>query len=139
MLQVNARVDYGLLLMLSLATQWGKQPVSLRSLADERRLPYRFLSQIVIPLRKQKLVRSREGVRGGYQLSRSPKRITVGEVLKALEGDVRLVPCLAGDGKSCPNGVLCTLFSFWRGVSAHLRKALDTVTLADLARETTRT
>src|SRR3989338_7802779 len=97
MLQVTAKTDYGLLLMAALAKKSGDEPVSLREIAEKQKLPYRFLTQIVIPLRRAGLLEAKEGVRGGYRFVKSADKISVGEIVRALEGDVALVSCAKGD------------------------------------------
>lgn len=132
MFQVTAKTDYGLLLMVALGRSFGNGPVSLRQLAEDQHLPYRFLSQIAIPLRQAGLIEAKEGVNGGYRLSRSTEKITVGEIVRALEGPIGLVKCLARDFGSCPSEEICMLPSFWHKVGVKLNQAIDGLSLAEL-------
>lgn len=132
MLHISAKTDYGLLLMVALAEKQNKQALSLRTLAAERRLPYRYLSRIAGQLKDAGLISAKEGVQGGYRLARRPKQITIGEILRALEGDTELVRCHERGG-SCPSASMCSLSPFWRGIGKRLNGALDTLTLDQLS------
>lgn len=134
MLQITAKTDYGLLMMVALAEHDGGHPVSLRSIAQSRRMPYRFLSQIAIPLRQAGLIEAKEGINGGYRLSRNADTITVGEILRVLEGDLRLVRCHQHGSSLCPSSAVCSLSPFWHRVGKRLRASFDTLMLADLVR-----
>lgn len=131
MLQFSAKTDYGLLFMTSLAQHAGQGPISLKRIALRRRLPYRFLTQIVLLLRQAGLVSAKEGVHGGYELSRSPKKITVGEVIRALEGDLHLVRCLE-EQRTCRCDTVCVLPPLWQRVQGQLNRTFDSLTLTDL-------
>lgn len=132
MFQVTAKTDYGLLLMIALGKANGRGQKSLRQLADEQRLPYRFLTQIAIPLRHAGLLEAKEGVGGGYRLTRPPDAITVGEIVRALEGPIGLVRCAAQGAGTCPSEGVCALPPFWHKVGTTINRAFDTLTLADL-------
>ncbi len=133
MFHISAKTDYGLLIMLALAERYEHSPVSLRQIALEKRLPYKFLSQVVIPLRKSGLLTAQEGARGGYQLSRTPEQINVGEIIRALEGgNFSVVRCIKQGTEACPGGILCTLPPFWSTIAHQLNKTFSSTTLADL-------
>lgn len=91
MLKISRELDLALLLMSELQL---KKSLSLSEWAEEKKLPYRFLSKIAGKLKKAGLIESREGREGGYWLT---KKITVGEVIKAIEGDKGSVACLRGE------------------------------------------
>lgn len=131
MLQISARTEYGIQLMLVLAEQHGKQRLSLRQIAAERNLPYRFLSEIAIVLKTAKLVNSKEGVAGGYHLQRVPSKITVGDIIQAIEGDFSVVRCQQ-EGHTCPVGESCHLPPLWNKVSERLYHSFHAMTLAEL-------
>lgn len=136
MFAITAKTDYGLLFLLALAKRDGKKPQSLKKLAKEEHLPYRFLTQIVIPLRKAKLVESKEGSGGGYRLTDDAGRISLSRVFHALGNDTALVRCLRDKDGNCPHKDHCSLPSFWSVLSMTLKGKLDSVTLADLLVQT---
>jgi len=80
--------------MYDLALNYGDEPVSLKSIAERQGISENYLEQLMANLRKAGLVRSIRGAYGGYLLSREPSKITVGDVLRALEGPIGLVDCV---------------------------------------------
>jgi Rrf2 family protein len=91
MLKISRELDLALLLMGELQL---KKSTSLSEWAEEKKLPYRFLSKIAGKLKKAKLIKSREGREGGYWLN---KKISVGQIIKAIDGDKGMVACLRGE------------------------------------------
>ena len=131
MFQITRQADYGLLLMTALATHGKSDYVSLRELADRRNLPYRFLTKIIIPLRKAGLVESQEGIHGGYRLAKAPDRIQIREVLKALGEDLSLVRCERGH-QNCRSFCQCNARGFWHELQGQVDLVLEKYTLEDL-------
>lgn len=121
--------------MVALAEAADSRPVSLRVIAKEKKLPYRFLTQIVIPLRQAGLITSKEGVRGGYFLAKPAKKITMGEMLRALDGDMKLIRCARHTDASCPSADICTLPPVWSQVAGSITSTLESVRLSDLVRQ----
>ena len=135
MLQVNKQADYGLLLLEALASHYHNGGyVSLRYISEKRKLPYRFLGKIITPLKKFRIVESREGVSGGYRLARDPQKIPIREVLLALGEDLDLVQCAQGD-EECPRFCQCHSKKFWQKLQVHIDSYLSHYTVADLMDE----
>ncbi|OGY92385.1 MAG: hypothetical protein A3B31_03485 [Candidatus Komeilibacteria bacterium RIFCSPLOWO2_01_FULL_53_11] len=132
MFQISTRLDYGLILMRSLALHYAKGPVSLRVIAEENRLPYRYLMQIVMPLRSALLIRSFEGSRGGYQLSRDPGSITLQDIARVLAPHKRLNRCLRTDHASCSLKHQCSMSSWWLHFNVRFQKMIHDIKLSDL-------
>ena len=128
MFHVTKQVDYGLLLVSSLAKKATKGPISLRSVSNDCHLPYRFLQKIAIPLRKAKIIVSQEGVTGGFMLAREAKKISVGEVVKALES-TEPVACLHGE---CVLSKKCTARKAWQKIHQVIESTMDKISIADL-------
>lgn len=135
MLQISAKTEYGLQLMLALAENHGKHRLSLRQIAKERHLPYRFLSQIAPPLKRARLIASKEGIGGGYRLAKAPSKITAGDVVEALEGDFSIVRCQQDAERDCPNSKFCTLPPLWNKVTERLYHTFHALTLVELLRQ----
>ncbi len=134
-MKVSTRGDYASRALLSLALQRGQTtPTSVRDLAERTGLPQPYLEQILLALKGAGLVRSKRGVGGGYVLARAPEEITLGAIVSAVEG-----PIVAGDfGEPHTNGACdhegqCVLLSLWAEVGEHMRRHLDSYTLADMA------
>ncbi len=131
-MKVSTREQYGLRVMAELAARYGGGVVALGEVAQAQGLPLPYLEQIVPALRKAGLVRSRRGARGGYELARPPAAITVGEVLRALSGDILPVRCVSERGTRCARSSSCTARAVWEAVQRRLVETLDNMTLADL-------
>ena len=132
MFQISTKVDYGLIVMRSLALHYAEGPVSLRTIAEENQLPYRYLTQIVMPLRRAALIKSFEGSRGGYQLSRNPSSITLQDIALALAPHKRLNRCLRTDHAACSLKHQCSMSSWWLHFNVRFQKMIHDIKLSDL-------
>jgi Rrf2 family protein len=134
--KVSTRGDYASRALLSLALHGdGSSPTSVREIADRTGLPQPYLEQILLALKGAGLVRSKRGVGGGYVLAREPDRIMLSEIVSAVDG-----PIVAGDfgephtAGACDHEGQCVLLAIWASAGAHMRRYLDSFTLADIAR-----
>jgi Rrf2 family cysteine metabolism transcriptional repressor len=130
----STKGEYGVRLMAQLAVSYGHGPASLTDIAEEEDLPRAYLEQLVISLRDADLVHSTRGAHGGYELTRAPEQIRMGEVLKALEGPVAPMICVTdgGDHATCGRTGFCTVNFMWIRVRDAITGALDSMSLADL-------
>ena len=120
-MKISTKGRYGLLLMVDLGMAMNDHPVSLKSVAERKRLSDHYLEQLIAPLRNAGLVRSVRGAYGGYLLARPAAQITVGEVLRILEGPVAVVD-ESGDG----------LDLFWERLRTSIEEVMDSTSIADL-------
>lgn len=127
MFGLKKKTNYGLELMIFLAKNFGKGPISLKEITKKKKLPYKFLEQIVIPLREAGVVGAKEGKGGGYFLPRKPSEISVAEIVEILEGPVEVGRCFA-----CPIARVCGQKDFWGQVGDKVKEAIEGKTLADL-------
>lgn len=95
-MKISTKGRYGLRAMEVLKDNYGKDPVSIRSIALEQNISVPYLEQLFTKMRKAGIVESIRGAHGGYVLARPPEEITVGEVLDALEGKTKLNCCQEG-------------------------------------------
>lgn len=130
-MRLSTRVRYGVRLMLALAESWGKGPVLLKDIANREEVSEKYLSLIVIPLRTEGLVNSTRGAHGGYELARPPEKITVEQILEAIEGRPSLVDCIANKGR-CSRADGCVTREIWESLGNTITQALDSVTLGRL-------
>ena len=134
-MRVSTRGDYACRALLSLALHEGDLPTSVRDIAERTGLPQPYLEQILLALKGAGLVRSKRGVGGGYVLARSPDKLTLGQIVAAVDG-----PIAVGDfgepheGGACDHEGQCALLSVWAEVGGHMRAHLDSYTIADMAR-----
>ncbi len=105
--------------------------IPLKRIATEYHLPYKFLGQIALELKRKQLIYSKEGLGGGYQLARPPKQITVGEILEQLEGPVSPVSCMRGH--RCPIEKKCRHRVVMTKLSKVVNRTLSGITLADIS------
>jgi Rrf2 family protein len=132
----STRGEYGVRMMVELARHHGSGPVSLAEMADHEALPRPYLEQLVVSLREAGLVHSTRGAHGGYQLSREPSEIKMGEVLRALDGPIAPMVCASEDpshASLCDRTGYCSVNHLWMTVQKAISGALDSITLADLA------
>ena len=119
---------------MDLARSYGRGPQSLSDVARHEALPVSYLEQLVGKLRRAGLVTSRQGARGGYELTRGPEQISVGEVMRVLEGPISPMVC-ATEGETamlCVRQDFCAASIVWERVRDSVAQALDSLTLADL-------
>ena len=133
-MKISSRGEYGVRAMVALARSYGDGPVSLASVAKDSSVPSAYLEQLIAPLRKAGLVESKRGAHGGYQLSRPPAAIRVGEVYRVMEGPVAPMDCVSEDpaDQTCPLIEGCETRPVWLKVRDSIAEALDSTTLADL-------
>ncbi len=124
---LSVKGQYALLALLDLAMQETDQPVKIAAIARRQRIPQKFLELILATLKQGGFVDSRRGVEGGYFLARPPDRISVGEVLRFVEG--------AAPGRAGPRKSPETPFDeMWRSVERCVSEILDRTTFAEIAR-----
>ena len=112
--------------MMDLAASDKKKPVSLKSIAERHQLSEHYLEQLVAPLRNHGLVKSVRGAYGGYKLTKSPEEITVGDIIRILEGPIAPIEFEKEDNTAQKR--------LWKKVRDAIAEVLDNTTLADLIR-----
>jgi Rrf2 family protein len=130
MLRFTKRADYGLMAIHYIAISDGFGAVSAKRIAEEFAIPPELMAKILQRLAKQGLVVSTNGPKGGYALARRPTEITVGQVIRALEGPINIVSCL--EDSDCPQMEKCNLRRPVHKIQAAISQVLDTMSLAEL-------
>ena len=129
----SSKAHYGLRAMVELAQTYGSGPVALADIAKSENISQRYLEHLIAKLRHAGLVKATRGVQGGYQLGVAPTSITVGEVLRALEGPITTAQCASESGSECcTREAVCSSREVWRKVRQAITDVLDSITLADL-------
>src|SRR5262245_56414131 len=131
MLRFTKQVDYGLMAMQYIAEHKGDAPVGVKRIADEFGIPVELLAKVLQHLAKGGLIVTQNGPRGGYRLALPPSVVTVGKVIRVLEGPLAIVSCMANHG-DCAQASRCTLRNPARKLQAAITDLLDTTTLAEL-------
>ncbi len=129
-MSITTRSEYGLRALVVLAEQLGDERTSASELARREAIPLKYLEQILAELKKSGVVRSHAGARGGYQLARPAREITVGEVIQVLDGSQAPLGCTGptGDGTRA-RGSLQVL---WQRLHRAMSGVLDNTTLEQL-------
>ena len=133
MIKLSTKGRYGTRLMLNLALHYneGREAVVLKNISEEEDLSIRYLEQIIIPLKINKLVKSVRGAGGGYTLARDPSQINLCQIIEVLEGSCALVDCVE-DPDGCDRKTECATFEIWNEASDLLQKYFKSKTLEDL-------
>jgi len=138
---LTKKSKYGLKAMLMLADETGHGPVLVADLADRQRLPKKFLEAILLELKRHGLLHSKKGRGGGYLLSRAPDAITVGQIIRVLEGPLALVPCVSQTAymkcDECQDEKTCGVRLAMKDVRDATADILDHMTLAGLNTQVT--
>ncbi|TYP59900.1 RrF2 family transcriptional regulator [Thermosediminibacter litoriperuensis] len=135
-MKLSTKGRYGLKAMFDLAVNYGEGPIPLKSIADRQNISEHYLEQLMMILRKAGLVKSVRGAQGGYMLARKPAEITVGDVLRVLEGPIGLVDCvLEQDPLECDKAENCIMRIVWEKIRDSMVAAMDSITLQDMCDE----
>ena len=132
-MKISTRGQYGVRAMIELSRAFGAGPVSIKAIAEQQGLSHSYLEQLLAPLRRAGLVRSVRGPEGGYYLASAPEAITVGDVLRVLEGPLAPVECVEdGEGGLCAQEAGCPARRVWMMIRNAVTDVVDSVTLQDL-------
>ena len=138
-MKISTKGRYALRLMLDLAVNYTGEYITIKNIAKRQEISEKYLEQIITQLNKAHFVQSARGAQGGYKLSKDPRSITVGEVLRIMEGSLAPVSCLE-KGQRCTRASNCVTLVLWKEIQDAVDKIVDNTTLADLiARQKTMT
>ena len=133
-MKLSKKSEYGLRAILDLAAHADEGAVRLKDLADRNNIPLKFLEQIFLTLRNAGVVRSQVGAHGGYMLSRPAEEITLGQVIRTLDGTIAPVGCvskIAYELCTCPDERACPLRAAMNQVRDAIVAVVDYTSLAD--------
>jgi Rrf2 family protein len=133
MLKFSKKTDYGLMAIGCLAEHEGKRLVTTKAIADQCHIPLELLAKILQRLAKQGLIQSHNGSHGGYSLAKELSRITVGEVVEAIEGPFAIAACYREHGVGvCDQLSHCTVRRPLGQVQADIAALLGRMTLDEI-------
>jgi FeS assembly SUF system regulator len=132
MIRLSRLTDYGIVLMATLAQGDEGATHNARELAAEVGLPDPVVSKLLKTLARGGLLESHRGAKGGYSLARSPREISVPEMIEVLEGPIHLTDCAQHSG-ACEKEPSCQVREPWQLINAAVHDALARISLADLA------
>jgi Rrf2 family protein len=117
--------------MLELTRQYGKGPISMSDISKNQKIPIKYLEQLIIPLKKAKLITSVRGPKGGHMLARDPNDISLWEILLRLESKFTFVDCLA-DETCCSSIATCAIRPVWGKAFDSMKSIFEKTTLVDV-------
>lgn len=135
-MNISQKCQYALRALFELAKRQGEGPVSVKTIAKNQAIPVRFLELILRELRQGGLVESRRGVEGGYLLVPRPANLTVGEIIRMVDGPLDPVKCLgAGGTEECPLLGKCAFLGLWDRARQALAEVYDSTNFEGLLEE----
>lgn len=134
MLKLTKKTDYALMAINFMSCQRDDSVANTRTISELYNIPLELLAKILQRLAKKGIIVSQNGPKGGYTLAKEPSLITVGEVIRAIEGPVQIVRCHEGEN-TCLQTERCTVRSPLRRIESKIIELLDTTTLDQMYRE----
>ena len=131
-MKISTRGRYALRMMIDLAEHQNCGFVALKVIADRQNISKKYLEQIIPILGKSDILKTTRGSQGGYMLSKSPDKYTVGEILRLTEGSLAPVDCLNQDPIECERSSECATLPVWQGLNRVINEYLDSITLQDI-------
>lgn len=135
-MKISTKGRYALRIMLDLAIHDSGEYIRLKDIAERQAITLKYMEQIMPLLTRAGYVRSYRGNNGGYMLSRSPEEYTAGDILRVAEGSLAPIPCLEDQPNRCPRSRKCQTLPFWEGMWRVINEYADSITLADLMKQT---
>ena len=133
---LSKKAKYALRAVLALAKEHGHGPVLIAELAERERIPKKFLELILLDLKNEGLLQSKKGKGGGYALGKAPDKITVGQIIRALDGPIAPIPCVSQTAyvkcEECPDEMTCGIRLVMKEVRDATARIVDHTSLADV-------
>ncbi len=130
-MRLLTRSRYAVRAILDLAMNQDGRPIFIREIAEREGLSERYLENLFLQLKRAGILESSKGRGGGFRLARSPRSITLLEIVEAVEGKISLVECVA-DESSCDKVSICAPHELWKELAENIRGFLRQYTLEDL-------
>ena len=133
-MQITHKGDYALKAILYLSFHYSKGVITIHELAEKLDIPVKFLEQVLLELKRGGFVDSKRGINGGYYLSRPPREIKVGDVIRFIDGPVEPIACANTEKlyKGCADIYKCVFRDIWVKVSESVSDIVDNITFEDL-------
>ncbi len=131
-MKISTKGRYALRVMIDLALHDAGGYTTLKDISARQGITVKYLEQIVTKLGKAGFLNSMRGNTGGHRLAKNPSEYRVGDILRAMEGDLSPVECLKNDKVICPRAESCATLGFWKGLEDVVNDYVDKYTLQDL-------
>jgi len=133
-MRITYKGDYALKALLDLSLNYGNI-VTIHELAGRTQVPFKFLEQVLLDLKKGGFVESRRGKIGGYLLAKSPAEITVGEVIRFIDGPIEPIGCIEKGYTGCTDIYRCVFRNIWSDVGKATSEIVDNITFEKLVNQ----
>lgn len=133
-MRITYKGDYALKAVLDLALHYEQELVTIHEIAARIDAPVKFMEQVLAELKKGGFVESRRGKVGGYLLARNPEKITLGEVVRFMDGPLEPISCLKQKYANCGDVNTCVFRDIWQKVGQASADIIDRITFAELVR-----
>ena len=127
-MKISAKARYGLRIMLDISVNGRTGPRTIKDIAGSQDISLKFISRLVVELRNAGFIKSVRGTRGGLKLARAPQRITLLDIVEAMDGPVSLLECL-GNHETCPRYPECVAKDIWGEIDEGFKALLASFTL----------
>lgn len=134
-MKLSTKGRYGLRALIDLALYGEEEAVSIQSISARQQISDSYLEQLVRKLKKAGLVTSVRGAQGGYRLAKPAGEISVGDVLRALEGSIEAVSCGVENNANCLGKDLCVARYVWEKVNKSIQETVDSIRISQLVEE----
>jgi Rrf2 family cysteine metabolism transcriptional repressor len=132
-MKLSTKGKYGVRAVFEIARHFGKGPITIKEISERQGISFSYLEQILHKLGKAGLIESVRGPSGGYLLGRKPQELTIGDIVRVLEGPIALSHCLEpGESGDCYQADDCVARMVWAKVGEKIEKALDSISFQDL-------
>lgn len=129
-MKISTKGRYALAIMINIANAYNEDKfISLSEIADNENISLKYLEKIMIDLKREDFFITAKGKDGGYKLKRKPNEYTIGEIIRAAEGNLNVVSCITDD--NCNKKSNCITYPLWKGLSEEINEYLDTKYLSD--------
>ena len=129
---ISTRGRYAMRMLLDVAEHQGEGYVALKDVAKRQDISKKYLEQIIPVLHRSGILQTVRGYQGGYRLTKTPDKFTVGEILRVTEGTMAPVACLEADTNECPRCNFCPTLPVWEGLEKVVNEYLDGITLQNI-------
>ena len=130
-MKISTKGRYGLRILMDLALHQSEKPRLIRDIAKSQQISEKYISRLVIALRKGGMIRSVRGVNGGFHLAMKPEDITLLKVIEVMEGPLSIVDCVSAP-KCCAQSADCAPREIWCKLNEDIRDLMRRTTLADI-------
>lgn len=130
-MKISTKGRYGLRILMDLALHQSEKPRLIRDIAKSQQISEKYISRLVIALRKAGMIRSVRGVNGGFHIAMKPEDITLLDVIEVMEGPLSIVDCVSAP-KKCALSANCAPREIWSKLNEDIRDLMRQTTLADI-------